>query len=163
MSRVRATTAGFAALLAASLIALGGCAVTKTSKIDDYQVEAESLATSIAAMAPADAEVLPWDSAMATGGGVPDSDVWWQVTQAINTAEGTPNGAEAAGLAITEGLEADGWDGKKLGRSDETRAVFGFNRADSEGDKWYIELRYRLGETARGVDFLVVSPPTDAP
>ena len=68
---------------------------------------------------------------MATGGGVPDSDVWWQVTQAINTAEGTANGAEAAGLAITEGLEADGWDGKKLGRSDETRAVFGFNRADS--------------------------------
>ena len=47
MSRARAVTAGFAALLAASLIALGGCAVTKTSNIEQYQTEAEALATSI--------------------------------------------------------------------------------------------------------------------
>lgn len=137
--------------------------MTKSSNIDHYQAEAESVATSIVALAPAGAEALPWDSAMATGGGVPDAAVWWQVTQAINTAEGVTGGAEAAGEAIAAGLEADGWDGKKLARSDEDRAVFGFSRDDADGGKWYVELRYRLGETARGVDFLVASPPTDAP
>ena len=163
MSRARAITAGFAALLAASLIALGGCAVTKTSNIEQYQTEAEALATSIVELVPAGAEVLPWNSAVATGGGTPDADVWWQVAQAINTPEGVENGAEAAGEAITQGLEADGWESKQLDRSDAQRAVIGFKRDDADGGHWYVELRYRLGETGRGVDFLVVSPPTDAP
>lgn len=163
MNRTRTITAGFAALLAASLIALGGCAVTKTSNIEQYQAEAEALATDIVEMVPAGAEVLPWNSAVATGGGVSDADVWWQVTQALNTPKDTASGAEAAGEAITKGLEADGWEGKQLDRSDASRTVVGFNRDDADGGNWYVELRYRLGEAARGVDFLVVSPPTNAP
>ena len=119
--------------------------MTKTSNIEQYQTEAEALATSIVELVPAGA------------------DVWWQVAQAINTPEGVENGAEAAGEAITQGLEADGWESKQLDRSDAQRAVIGFKRDDAEGGNWYVELRYRLGETGRGVDFLVVSPPTDAP
>lgn len=163
MRHARTITAGFAALLATSLIALGGCAVTETSNIEQYQAEAESIATEIVAMVPPTTEVLEWDSAIATGGGNPDAEVWWQVAQAMNAAEGVDAGAQAAGEAITAGLEADGWDAKPLDRSDEKRAVLGFNRDDADGEGWYVEVRYRLGESARGLDFIVVSPTTPAP
>lgn len=163
MTRNRRMTRGFATLLALSLIALGGCAMTETSKIEQYQRDAQSIATDLVSVVPGNADVLPWDSALATGGGTPDADVWWQVSQAMNTAEGMTDGARIAGEAMTARLEADGWDGKELDRSNESRAVFGFNRDDTDGGNWYVEVRYRLGETARGADFLVVSPTTPAP
>lgn len=137
--------------------------MTETSKIEQYQREAQAIASDLVAVVPGNTEVLPWDSALATGGGVPDADVWWQVTQTMNTAEGLVDGARIAGEAMTARLEADGWDGKALGRSNDSRAAFGFNRADADGGKWYVEVRYRLGETARGADFVVVSPMTPAP
>jgi len=153
---------GFATLLAVSLIALGGCAMTETSKIDQYQREAQTIATDLVAVVPGNTEVLNWDSALGTGGGTPDAEVWWQVSQAMNAAEGLVGGAGAVGDALAAKLEADGWDGNELARSNESRAVFGFNREDAEGGDWYVEVRYRLGENARGVDFLVVSPTTPA-
>ena len=137
--------------------------MTETSKIDQYQREAQTIATDLVAVVPGNTEVLNWDSAFGTGGGTPDAEVWWQVSQAMNTAEGMIDGASRAGEAIAERLRTDGWDGAQLDRSDATRAVYGFNRDDEAGDGWYVELRYRLGENGRGVDFIVVSPTTPKP
>ncbi|HOA85969.1 MAG TPA: hypothetical protein PKH61_01030 [Microbacteriaceae bacterium] len=163
MTRNRHITRGFAALLLASLITLGGCAMTEDSKIEQYQREAQTIAGELVAVVPGNTEVLPWDSSLGTGGGTPDAEVWWQVSQAMNTAEGMIDGASRAGEAIAERLRTDGWDGAQLDRSDATRAVYGFNRDDEAGDGWYVELRYRLGENGRGVDFIVVSPTTPKP
>lgn len=137
--------------------------MTETSKIEQYQREAQTIASDLVAVVPGNTEVLDWDSSSATGGGVPDADVWWQVTQVMNAAEGLPGGARTVGEALTAKLEADGWDGKELPRSNDSRAVYGFNKDDTDGGDWYVEVRYRLGEQARGVDFLVVSPTTSAP
>lgn len=156
-------TRGFATLLAVSLIALGGCSMTETSKIEQYQREAQTIATDLVAVIPGNTEVMNWDSSIATGGGTPNAEVWWQVSQAMNAAEGSVGGARPVGEALTTKLETDGWDGNELPRSSDSRAVFGFNKADAEGGDWYVEVRYHLGEEARGADFLVVSPTTPAP
>ena len=104
MTRNRRITRGLATLLVASLITLGVCAMTVDSKIEHYQREAQTIAGELVAVVPGNTEVLPWDSSLGTGGGTPDAEVWWQVSQAMNTAEGLAGGASTAGEAIAERL-----------------------------------------------------------
>ena len=48
--------------------------MTETSKIDQYQREAQTIATDLVAVVPGNTEVLNWDSALGTAGGTPAAE-----------------------------------------------------------------------------------------
>lgn len=158
-----------AATLALALaLALGGCAMTPESRLDDYRAEAETLtADLLAAIPPAlvDGEPVVESSERvgetASTTPQPADPMWWNVT-ADQQLTAVADASESAAAAVSAALEGDGWTKRRAREADGGETVYDAFRRGAGDEEWYVEvMRVRAAKGERGlVRVLVASPVT---
>ena len=144
---------------------LSGCAVAD-SRLDEYQVKAETLAEEIVGMIPADlAPSTPPDvesrgrmlqNPVSAEPSAEDS-VWWQVDTYVEPVQ-RDGASEEAAKAIATQLLADGWE-----HTDARETSEGRRTADAYGkDDWYVEVTWVRSEEGKyeTIEIGVLSPKT---
>lgn len=161
-------TARVAAVVAGLIVALalGGCAMTTESRLDEYQGKAEALAEEIVGMIPA--ELAPTTTPEVESRGrmlqnpvsaEPSADdaVWWQVDTYVEPVQ-RDGASEDAAAAIATQLLADGWE-----HTDARETSEGRRTADAYGkDDWYVEVTWVRSEEGKyeTIEIGVLSPKT---
>lgn len=157
-----------AAATLALALALGGCAMTPASRIDDHRATAEALADELIAAVPADlrdgdARV---ESGIREGGNAsaqpqPDDTVWWDMTADVPLTTAADASASAA-QAVAAHLEAEGWTGTRVREVDGGTTVFDGYRRELDAELWYIELKWVKTVPGKAEPFtiLIAGPPT---
>lgn len=160
-------TLGFKLALVLSL-ALGGCAVTPESRLDDYRAEAETLVDELlTAIPPALVDGDPVINSSERVGDTasskpqPGDPMWWNVAADQQLATVT-DASKTAADALSAALEADGWTKRRARELDSGETVYdGFRRGTGD-EEWYVEIMWvRALEGKRElIGIQVVSPTT---
>lgn len=135
------------------------------SRLADYLTQAETLAGQVAAMAPqsppAEIQTRAAESRIEKPFGEErPTDPAWAQARAFVTYGKASGASAAAGAAVAEQLEADGWTKRPVREVDDV-VTEGF-RKDIDGSEWYVETAWSRPQDgmAQNLDILVVSPPT---
>ncbi|MCB1297990.1 MAG: hypothetical protein KDB08_03310 [Microthrixaceae bacterium] len=155
------------ALLCAAALALGGCAAgAGESRVAAYEATGRELAEQVLEWIPPELGAVPAAPFVEVRDGGPGFEsegdaVWWQYEQDVQLAA-VPGGSAAAAEAIAAGLQAEGWEMRRVRETEQgERIADGFRRSDA-GEHWYIELTsVRYSEpSAQRLEVIIVSPTT---
>lgn len=155
------------AVSASAAVLLVGCApAVSESRTAVFQSATDALAEQIVALIPgelAPRPAPPIGEVRDGGPGAPSPTdaVWWQFEQDIQLAPEAGASVTAA-ESITRGLQADGWDTRRVRETERgLRVAEGF-RKWVDGESWYIEMTFvRHPEPAsQRIELIIVSPAT---
>lgn len=150
----------------AAMLLVGCSAGVSESRTASFHTAADALAEQVVALIPA--ELAPRPAPLLSevrdggpGAEAPTDAVWWQVEQNIQLAA-EPGTSVSAAESITRGLQADGWDTRRVRETERgLRVAEGF-RKSIDDESWYIEMTFvRHPEPAsQRIELIIVSPAT---